>query len=172
MIEAILLFWFTEAGPDKWYIKDPEFDDLIRGRFEEIYDKAAAGEFDDWTNTAQGTLALVIVLDQFPRNMFRNTPKSFATDSKALAIAKEAVAKGFDKELPPEQRKFFYMPYMHSEALEDQEECVRLFDGTNEWAEKHRDVIVKFGRFPHRNEILGRESTQEEKEYLAAGGGF
>jgi len=178
MIENILHFWFEEAAEEKWYIKDPAFDADIKARFESVYEEAGADQHKDWAETPVGALALVILLDQFPRNMFRDTPKAFATDGKALTIARLAISRGYDKEIDIHRSRFFYLPFMHSEKLEDQKECVRLFTEVKDqvsnlpWAIAHLDVITRFGRFPHRNNILGRESTPEEKQYLAEGGGF
>lgn len=178
MIRDILDFWFEEAGPDKWYVKNPDFDREITDRFLGQYAQAAAGKLDAWMDTPEGALALVLLLDQFPRNMFRDTAKAFATDEKALTIAKASVARGDDAKIPVFRSRFFYLPYMHSEDLQDQEACVRLFEAVSDrvdnlkWALAHRDVIEKFGRFPHRNAALGRTTTPEEQAWLDAGGGF
>lgn len=172
--EEIFLFW-KDAGPSKWFESDPAFDQQIRTRFLETYEAGMRGELDHWDRSAYGALALVIVFDQFPRNMFRGTPKAFASDEKAKLIADRAIAEARDKAVDPEVHMFFYMPYMHSEALSDQERCVALMaqGGKQEnikYAEIHRDAIARFGRFPHRNEILGRKSTPEEIAYLEGGG--
>jgi uncharacterized protein (DUF924 family) len=180
-IDEILSFWFTEpdgtTGKNRqvWFTKDPEFDAVVRDRFLSDYHQAATGALDPWQSTASGCLALILILDQFPRNLFRGQPESFATDGKALSIAQWAIAQGFDQTLPPIQRWFVYMPFMHSEDLEIQQQSVDLFqqfEGDSEtqssypFAIKHMEVIQRFGRFPHRNIILGRENTPEEMEFL------
>lgn len=172
--EEIVAFW-EAVGKDRWYKADPEFDAELRQKFIGVYDTAAAGELEDWRQTATGSLALVLVLDQFSRNMFRGTPKAFAADAKALSIANGSIVKGFDKKALHELRAFFYMPFMHSEMLVDQDRCVWLMqehggDDNIKYAEIHRDIIRRFGRFPHRNEILGRNSTAEEITFLKEGG--
>lgn len=172
--EEIILFW-NLAGPEKWFNSSPAFDEEVRARFLETYEAGARGELTDWERSAYGALALVLLLDQFPRNMFRSTPKAFASDEKAKQIADRAIAAGRDKAVDPQVHTFFYMPFMHSEALADQERCVALMaeGGKQEnikYAEIHRDAIARFGRFPHRNEILGRKSTPEEIAYLQSGG--
>jgi uncharacterized protein (DUF924 family) len=180
--EAILEFWFgkpDEADYGKsrkvWFTKNPEFDDEVRSRFLNVHNQAAAGELDDWNATPQGCLALIILLDQFPRNMFRGQPQAFATDPQALAYARHAVTQGFDKELPKLQRWFVYLPFEHSENLADQRQCVELCEQLGDepemreaidYAYRHLRVIERFGRFPHRNQILGRETTPEEAEFL------
>lgn len=172
--EEIYRFW-KNAGPAKWFQADTEFDAEIQKRFKETYDAGVRGELDDWERTADGAFALVILFDQFPRNMFRGTPKAFATDEVAKAIAERAMAAGFDKTIDPEVHTFFYMPFMHSETLSDQDRCVALMQESGKqenikYAEIHRDAIARFGRFPHRNQILGRKSTPEEIDYLENGG--
>jgi uncharacterized protein (DUF924 family) len=180
--ETILGFWF--GNPDKadygkqkavWFQKKPEFDAELTNRFLEDYQKAATGHLDDWLNAAETSLALILLLDQFPRNMFRDTPQAFATDNQALTAAKYAVAQGYDCELLPVQRWFIYLPFEHSENLADQRLCVKLFqqlkDDVNSdqaiaSALRHIEIIERFGRFPHRNQILGRVSTPEEEEFL------
>ncbi|MBI1300092.1 MAG: DUF924 family protein [Alphaproteobacteria bacterium] len=176
----VLKFWFEETQPQQWFQKNDAFDADIRDRFMVTYDMARKDMCQDWARDAEGVLALVIVLDQFPRNMFRGDPKMFATDSKALLIVKEALHKGFDHILPTVKRRFVYMPFMHSEELKEQKRSVALFESMKEdeplsyeYALKHMEVIEKFGRFPHRNVVLGRESTQEELGYLKLpGAGF
>jgi uncharacterized protein (DUF924 family) len=170
----VLDFWFG-AGPQKWFSKDDAFDAAIRQRFLPTYEAAAAGRLNDWQATPEGALALVIVLDQFPRNMFRGSPRTFAADPLALAVAKRAVAQNFDRQLDLPKRNFFYLPFQHSENLADQERCVELSRQNSDaegvkWAELHADIIRRFGRFPHRNAVLGRVSTPEEQAFLDAGG--
>ena len=170
----ILAFW-QAAGPDKWFKKDAGFDADIRARFLPTYEAAARGELGDWETTADGALALVIVLDQFPRNMFRGDARAFAADPVARQVADRAIARGFDTQVPEAMRSFFYLPFEHSEALADQERCIALnrargdADGLK-WAELHADIIRRFGRFPHRNTVLGRATTPEEQAFLDSGG--
>jgi len=176
----ILAFWFEESSPAQWFQKNPDFDAAIRDRFGSDYDLAAAGIFDGWQDTPEGCLALCILLDQFPRNMFRDSPRAFATDFKALTFAKYAVEKRFDTLLPPVKRRFLYLPFEHSEDMDDQNLSVGFFATMKkddpvgyEYAIRHRDVISRFGRFPHRNAALNRTSTPEETAYLAEpGAGF
>lgn len=176
----VLTFWFEDTQPQQWFQVNPEFDARIREDFEGLYNNAAQGLCDDWKNSPDGCLALCIVLDQFPRNMFRGDPKSFATDKQALLISKHAISKGFDQVLQPEKRRFLYLPYEHSENINDQRTSVELFEKMKdedplgyEYAVKHLKVIEQFNRFPHRNKVLGRDSTEEEEEYLAQpGAGF
>lgn len=170
----ILDFWFDQTSPQQWFQTNPEFDALVAERFLERYEKARDGVFDDWRRDADGCLALCLLMDQFPRNMFRGTPQAYATDSKALVIAKYAVSKGFDQVLPLVKRRFLYLPYEHSETLNDQRCCVEFFEKIKkedplsyDYALRHFQVIDEYGRFPHRNKILGRMNTPEEEEYLA-----
>ena len=170
----VVSFW-REAGPDRWFNKDTAFDEEIRQRFLDTYEDAAAGEFSDWEQSAQGALALLILLDQFPRNMFRGEARAFATDPLARAIAAGAIIRGFDGQVPAELRVFFYLPFEHSEELADQERGIAFFkaigdDENLKWAELHADIIRRFGRFPHRNAILGRATTPEEQGFLDGGG--
>lgn len=171
----VLDFWFA-AGKEKWFAKDDAFDAEITARFREAHRSARDGGHDDWAETAEGALALLILLDQFPRNMFRGTPEMFAADPKALEITNLALDRKYDGEVPQAARQFVYMPLMHSEELDDQELCVKLFeaDPTLEdnvpFAIDHRDIVAKFGRFPHRNAVLGRETTAEEQAFLDGGG--
>jgi uncharacterized protein (DUF924 family) len=170
----VLDFWFG-ADPKKWYSKDDAFDAAIRERFLPTYEAAAAGQLADWEATPESALALVIVLDQFSRNMFRGSPRTFAADALALEVAKRAVAQGFDRKLELPKRNFFYLPFMHSENLADQEDCVALSrqnsdENTLEYAELHADIIRRFARFPHRNAILSRITTPQEQAFLDAGG--
>jgi uncharacterized protein (DUF924 family) len=170
----ILAFW-REAGPDKWFKKDTAFDADIRTRFLATYETAAAGKLSDWEATPDGALALLIVLDQFPRNMFRGDARTFAADPFARTVADRAIARGFDQRFAPAERSFFYLPFEHSEDTADQDRCVGLCRATGDadllkWAERHADIIRRFGRFPHRNAMLGREMTAEERTFLDGGG--
>jgi uncharacterized protein (DUF924 family) len=170
----VLAFW-RAAGADKWFEKDDEFDRAIRDGFLSTYEAAAAGKLNDWEKTPDGALALLIVLDQFPRNMFRNDLRAFATDPLALAIARRALTSGYDRKIAHELVPFLYMPLMHSENIDDQRRCVDLFgtygDQNNlKYAEIHEDIIRRFGRFPHRNAVLGRATTSDEKAFLDSGG--
>jgi uncharacterized protein (DUF924 family) len=170
----IVSFW-RQAGPDKWFEKDDDFDRTIRSRFLAIHAAAARSELAAWEHGAQGALALVILLDQFPRNMFRGTAQAFATDPLARAVAERALVRGFDHATDALMRPFFYLPFMHSEMLADQDRCVRLYQAFGDaellrYAVAHRDVIAKFGRFPHRNRVLGRDTTSAEQEFLDGGG--
>jgi uncharacterized protein (DUF924 family) len=167
-----------EVGPARWYAIEARLDVKIRDRFEALWRRAAAGGCDHWLLTPRGALALVIVLDQFPRNMFRGTADAYRTDRRALCVCKQAIRRGHDKVTPEPERQFFYLPLMHSEGLPDQERCVRLIKlglpqtgGDNiEHARRHREVIRKFGRFPSRNRPLGRHDTEAERNYRASGG--
>lgn len=171
MYETVLKFWFEEARPEQWWKKDEAFDRVIVERFSELHARAARCELYEWRKDARGRLAEVIVLDQFSRNMFRGSPLSFAYDSLALAFAQEAVAAGADSELNPVERSFLYMPYMHSEFIKIHEVAVELFcnnglQGNLDFELKHKAIIERFGRYPHRNAILGRVSAAEEIEFL------
>ena len=172
--QSVLAFW-RAAGPEKWFKKDAAFDDKIREGFLETCEAAAEGRLTDWELTAEGALALTIVLDQFPRNMFRGSARAFAADPLARAVAGRALARGFDQQMVMPDRQFFYLPFEHSESLADQERCVALFRATGDadlvkWAELHADIIRRFGRFPHRNAALGRDTTAEEQAFLDADG--
>ena len=169
----VVAFW-RAAGPDKWFIKDTAFDDAIRARFLATYERAAAGALA-WDDSAEGALALLIVLDQFPRNIFRGTARAFAADPLAREVATRTIARGFDLQVPVPERGFFYLPFEHSESLADQERCVALNRASRDadavkWAELHADIIRRFGRFPHRNAVLGRATTPEERAFLDGGG--
>jgi len=171
--DDLLDFWFSERVAKLWFNSTPEFDQELRDKFMETYRTATLGHLDDWQETAKGALALVIIFDQLPLNMFRSKPESFATEENARHIAGMAVNKGFDQALTDRQKAFLYMPFMHSEDLGDQDRSVALYEKANlkdnlRFALHHRDIIRRFGRFPHRNFILGRESTKEELEYLAS----
>jgi uncharacterized protein (DUF924 family) len=176
--QDVLGFW-TAAGPDKWFSRSAAFDDAIRLKFEPVHLAAARGKYDAWADQAEGALALVILLDQLPRNLYRDSGHAYATDGKARAIAAAAVAAGHDKIVSPELRPFFYMPYEHSESLADQEAGLLLFEAllkdtgdadSLKWALAHRDIIARFGRFPHRNRALGRTTTAAEQAFLDEGG--
>lgn len=170
----IVTFW-RDAGPERWWEKNDEFDRLIRSRFLPLHEAAARRELATWQNRPEGALALVILLDQFPRNMFRGSPHAFATDPLARAVATGAVARGFDQKIDPNIRQFFYLPFMHSEVLADQHRCCELYEALGDadlikFATVHRDIVAKFGRFPHRNHALGRATTLAEQDFLDAGG--
>jgi uncharacterized protein (DUF924 family) len=170
----IIAFW-REAGPEKWFNKDVAFDAAIRARFLNTHLAAAKGELGGWESSAEGAYALLLLLDQFPRNLFRGSAQAFATDAQALAIAERAIARGFDKSLEGPERRFFYLPHMHSEELADQERCIALCEAANDpegvkFAIIHRDIIRDFGRFPHRNPVLGRKTTPQEQAFLESGG--
>lgn len=176
----ILHFWFEETEPRQWFQKNDAFDQHVIERFLGCYKMAADGLCDGWRQDAEGCVALCIVLDQFPRNMFRGRPETFATDHKALLVAKHATANKFDEMVALEKRRFLYLPYEHSEDLQDQKRSVELFARIREgdpvgyeYALRHLQVIEQFGRFPHRNAILQRENTAEESAYLSQeGAGF
>ena len=170
----VLAFW-RAAGPDKWFKKDAAFDAEIGRRFLALWQAAAAGELASWEAVPESALALVIVLDQFPRNMFRGNGRTYASDALARAVANRAIERGFDQQMPRGERQFFYLPFMHSENLADQERCVDLAraygdDEFNKYAEQHTDIIRRFGRFPHRNATLARATSPEEQAFLDAGG--
>jgi uncharacterized protein (DUF924 family) len=178
-IRAVLDFWFgAKDSPDYGTFREvwfragsPAFDQEIREKFLKTHEAAARGDLDQAMQSAEGSLALLVLLDQFPRNMFRGSARAFATDAKARAVAKHAVAQGFDQQVPSACRIFFYLPFEHSESIEDQRRGVELTHAMGEArsieaAEEHLDVIARFGRFPHRNAVLGRTSTPEEIEYL------
>jgi len=179
-VNRILDFWFKPdesygKPPLLWFAKNPKFDDTLRTHFQTDYELAAAGKLNDWPTSPQSCLALILLLDQFPRNFFRDQPQAFATDPQALAVAKHAVINGFDLQLPYMQRWFVYLPFEHSENLNDQRRSVELFQQLSEdpasaqpiaFAIRHLEIIERFGRFPHRNPILGRITTPEEAEFL------
>jgi uncharacterized protein (DUF924 family) len=169
----VIGFW-KDAGPALWFAKDAAFDQRFRERFLRDHEAAARGELAHWQATPEGSLALILLLDQFPRNAFRGDPRMYATDASARKAASLAIAAGYDRMFPLELQKFFVLPFAHSEDLADQERAValarRISPDDLAHAEHHRDIVRRFGRFPHRNAILGRETTKEEKEYLANGG--
>ncbi|MGI6245534.1 MAG: DUF924 family protein [Pseudochelatococcus sp.] len=178
-IGTVLAFW-REAGPSLWFARDDAFDEAVRERFLTLYETLAENEHildrpHPWEATADGALALAIVLDQFPRQIFRGTARAFAADPLARAVARRSLQAGYDRQVPAELRGFFYLPFMHSEDLADQDRCVALYEALGnaeglEYARIHRDAIARFGRFPHRNPALGRETTPEEQAYLDDGG--
>ena len=167
----VIKFWFEETNPDQRWKKDAEFDLIISQRFGGIHTKAIRGKLYSWRSNAVGALAEIIVLDQFSRNIFRDTPSAFASDELALEAAKEAIDKGYDKELEVNYRSFLYMPFMHSESASVHEIAIQLFNQKgleegHDYEVKHKNIIDRFGRYPHRNKILGRKSTSEEIEFL------
>ena len=182
----VLNFWFAgeplgELQMNRWWKKNEAIDQDIRNQFRELVDEVHGGLADEWSKTPEGRLAAIICLDQFSRNMYRNDAKSFQYDKRALELSREGVVQEQHRKLEPLQQAFFIMPFMHSEQLQDQEECIRQFErlaaetsgvvmdylkGSLEFAIKHRDIIARFQRFPHRNEVLGRDSTAEEKVFL------
>jgi uncharacterized protein (DUF924 family) len=184
--DEVLDFWFGSEGEPgygefraEWFRKDPAFDAEVTERFASLYEEAAAGDLDGWRDDARSCLALVILLDQFPRNMFRGDGRTHATDGKALETSKYSVEHALDRELPAFQRMFLYMPYMHSENAEDQRRSVGMFGRLAEepgapdvtsYAVGHKEIVERFGRFPHRNAILGRRTTPEEAEFLKTEG--
>jgi uncharacterized protein (DUF924 family) len=176
--DEVLHFWLREVGPDRWYVEERALDADIGRRFGAAIERARSGAFDDWTLTPRGALALLILLDQFPRNIHRGRGEAFRGDAVAVAQAKRALNLGHDRKVPEPERQFFYLPLMHSECLTDQDRCVRLMmirmpetGGRNlPHAVAHRDVIRRFGRFPYRNAALGRASTDDERAWLAEGG--
>jgi len=178
-IAADVVGYWTLAGPKKWFAKSAVFDDALRLRFEPVHHAAARGEYATWRETPEGCLALLLLLDQFPRNLYRGSAHAFATDPLARAVARHCVETGFDQAVAAELRPFCYLPFEHSEAIEDQDRSVALFEAHDaatgdvsslDWAVRHRDIIRRFGRFPHRNAALGRETTPEEQAFLDEGG--
>jgi uncharacterized protein (DUF924 family) len=174
----VIGFW-RSAGPGRWFKKNDAFDEAIRLKFEATHHAAARGAYDRWLESPEGALALLILFDQFPRNLFRNSPHAYATDPLARRIAADAIARGYDRQADPALRGFFYLPFEHSEDPADQDRSVALCEaqaretgepGNLKWAVEHRDIIRRFGRFPHRNRALGRETTAEEQAFLDDGG--
>ena len=181
-MRAVLDFWFGAAAAEQagqprkiWFQKDPAFDAEVRARFTGDYRDAKAGARERWRGSAEACLALILILDQFPRNLFRDDPRAFATDATALDAARHAIARGYDRSVSPLMAKFFYLPFLHSEELDDQETGIALMEsvadspmGTEsvKSAIQHRDIIARFGRFPHRNALLGRDSTAAEVAFL------
>ena len=169
--EAVIAFWFAPGLDERWFVADPAFDAEIRERFQPLVERAAAGDCDDWIGSPRGALALCLLLDQFPRNIWRGSPLAYACDAKAREVSRAVIAAGLDRQLPAQQRPFLYLPFEHSEDLADQERCVDLMRDLDDeelldYARRHRDIVARFGRFPHRNAVLGRESTAEEVEFL------
>lgn len=175
--KEVITFWFEETPEEKWFKKDTSFDKEICERFSQIHEDVARRNTLAWQSEPEGRLAEIIVLDQFSRNMFRDTAKAFAYDDLALTLAKEGVREEVDQKTDEKKRAFFYMPYMHSESKEDHVAAVELFDSLSDkgylkYEYMHKDIIDQFGRYPHRNEVLGRTSTPEEKEFLKTHSGF
>jgi uncharacterized protein (DUF924 family) len=171
----VLNFWFSDEGEALWFRSTEPFDREIRDNFELLWRQGRDGKLSPWTQTPEGSLALVILLDQLPLNMFRDQPQSFASEQASRDVAHRAIEKGFDKQLDERQKCFLYMPFMHSEDLPDQNRSVALLEAAGmteslRWAKHHRDIVARFGRFPHRNQILNRESTREELDWLGSGG--
>lgn len=180
-IDEVLEFWIGTVGPEGWYLADPAVDRIIAARFAGLVEQAIAGALQapeaDWSATAEGSLALLILLDQFPRNLYRDDPRAFAGDDRAREAATRAIDRGFDLATREPERQFFYLPFEHSEALEDQDRAVALCAERLRsepkallHAEKHRELIHRFGRFPHRNALLGRTNSAEEQAHLDGGG--
>ena len=167
-------FW-RQAGPEKWFAKDEDFDRQIAERFRDLHGAAAAGRMDDWADEPEGALALLLLLDQFSRNIYRGSPQAFAQDPKARGVAWRALEAGFDRTVDPSLRSFFYLPFMHSETIADQERCVALCHSLENrsafpFARDHERIIRRFGRFPHRNVALGRHTSPAEQAFLESGG--
>ena len=174
-IDPILQFWFEEITPKDWFVKNPEFDDLLKTRFGDLVEDATGGRLDIWAKTKEGRLALILLLDQMTRNIYRDTPKAFSGDEMALAMSLRAVNDGFLEDGQSKKNQFFLMPMMHCELIDIQEQSIPLFerytiDEVAEFAKKHRDIIARFGHFPHRNAVLGRPSTAEEIAFLKTPG--
>ncbi len=175
--EKVLAFWFDELTSEDWFRSSDELDNKIRDRFSGLHAELAKGPTPETRSNPDAALAATIVLDQFSRNMFRGEPGAFASDTVALEVARHAVDHGLDAQLPDDRRWFLYMPFMHSEVLSDQERCIDLLkqnssDNLVKYAVEHRDIIARYGRFPHRNRVLGRESTPDEVAFLKEHGGF
>jgi uncharacterized protein (DUF924 family) len=170
-LDELLRFWFEEASYDDWFGAAPAFDAVVAERFGHLPEAAASGAYDAWRSSPRGALGLCLAFDQIPRNVHRGTPQAFAFDDKARAAAAEALERGHDQALPVEQRAFIYLPFEHSEALRDQDRSVQLFRALGDaeglrFAQRHREIIARFGRFPHRNRVLGRDTTPEEEAFL------
>jgi len=174
---SVIEFWFSEEVKPLWFNSTEDFDTQLTERFLATYQEAAQGKLDEWEYSAEGALALVIILDQFPLNMFRGQKASFVTEASSREVAKNALNHHFDSQLGDEQKAFLYMPFMHSEVLDDQDQSVALYKAAGleynlKFAEHHRKIVKRFGRFPHRNQILVRKSTQEEIDWLASDEAF
>lgn len=168
----VIDFWFNELHPHQWFEKDPKLDEEIRTRFGELHERAMKGELHTWRKNAMGRLAEILILDQFSRNIYRGTKRAYESDPAALILAEELVQLGFDKELPPDQRVFAYLPFMHSESKLIHHLAMKLYSELGhqqsvDYEIMHKNIIERFGRFPHRNKILGRESTREEKDFVS-----
>ena len=175
--DEVLDFWFSERVKPMWFNSTPEFDDELRDKFLETYQAGIRGELSGWEKTPQGALALVICLDQFPLNMFRGKVESFEGERPSLEVAQRAIENGFDQQLEGAHKAFLYLPFMHSEDMDHQDRSVELFSKAGlkdnlHWAKHHRGIVQRFGRFPHRNAILGRENTPEEISYLQSDEAF
>ena len=173
----IISYWYSDAMNEHWFSSTPELDIEIKIKYEHVWESASVGKLDDWKNTPEGCLALIIILDQFPLNMFRGEARSFKTERKAIEVASLAINNEFNEQLNNDELIFLYMPFMHSENLEEQDIAVRLYSESNlsdnlRFAQHHREIVKRFGRFPHRNNILGRKSTKDEKVYLRSKDSF
>jgi len=172
---AVNNYWFSQRSQQFWFASTPEIDNEIKKNYEQLWELAASGKLNEWRDSPEGCVALIIVLDQFPLNMFRGSTRSFETEKIAIEVALEAIENGFDEELGNEMLLFLFMPLMHSENIDHQNLQVYLFEKYNfnlEYSKHHRDLVKKYGRFPHRNEILGRMSTMEELDYLLSDNAF
>lgn len=172
--EALITFW-TDAGPQKWFAKDDAFDADLRTHFEAAHQTAARGGFADWEERPEGALALLLLLDQIPRNIYRGSAHAFATDARARAVADRAIAAGYDQKFEPALRCFFYLPFEHSENADDQARAMALYEALGDaefikFAQIHSDIITRYGRFPHRNAVMGRVNTAAEQAFLDNGG--
>ncbi|MDH5446240.1 MAG: DUF924 domain-containing protein [Gammaproteobacteria bacterium] len=175
--QTLLNFWFAPQQEKRWFNSTPEFDQQIHEQFEQVWIMAKAGQQTDWEQTAEGALALVVLLDQMPLNMYRGLPESFSTEAQARTVAERAIEQGFDLQLTDSGKAFLYMPFMHSEDMRDQDRSVALYEAAGlkhnlKFAKHHRDIVRRFGRFPHRNMILGRTSTEEETDWLGSDEAF
>lgn len=171
MLNSVLDFWFNELTPKQWFVKDEELDLVITKKFLSVHTQASQCELNHWRETIEGRLAEIVVLDQFSRNIYRDTPQAFAQDNLALALAQEAISSGQDKMLSDQQKAFLYMPFMHSESLAIHEQAIELFnqpglESNLNFELKHKVIIEQFGRYPHRNNVLGRGSTKQELDFL------
>ncbi|MFW2374131.1 MAG: DUF924 family protein [Gammaproteobacteria bacterium] len=176
-IDEIIDYWYSDNMSRHWFNSTDVIDEQIRNRYEVLWQSARDGRLNHWMESAQGCLALIIILDQLPLNMFRGQAESFSTEQQAIIVARYAIDKGFDKSIPKQQLAFLYMPLMHSENIQDQNLSVSCFetaglDENAKFARHHRDIVIRFGRFPHRNAILNRDSSEQERVYLASVGAF